>query len=286
MENPNEITQEGSKRSEAVLDESEKSKIFWREATKRFKIYKLKADKYLNELHIAFQVDTISKWIKEVDRLFESDIDKFLENNYLQGYLLELYQILVIKFTGDQFVYFLETKKIGYNFSAIKKSNFNECLIEDTAMRQNLNYQIIIAEITLLKKYFINTLNILEKSTGIKTHGFSSKLTEVQIKRLFDQLIGKYIDKTTNPDCFRAIFKNYPLPEYFEPVKWILKGKKNQPHKTALREFLNLILEKIPNQKDIDVCIADIYGKPIHLAKPKKEPNTDYWTAEFMKMLS
>lgn len=51
--------------------------------------------------------------------------------------------------------------------------------------------------------------------------GFQSSLTEEQIQSLFDQLKGKYIDINTNPDHFKAMFKNESLPVLFKSVTWI-----------------------------------------------------------------
>jgi len=49
--------------------------------------------------------------------------------------------------------------------------------------------------------------------------GFQSTLTPLQIETLFEQLKDSYIDKNTNPDYFKAIFKNEPLPDSFKPIK-------------------------------------------------------------------
>jgi len=124
-------------------------------------------------------------------------------------------------------------------------------------------------------------------STGIKTNlqGFHSYLTLSQIETLFEQLKGNYIAENTNPDHFKAIFKNEPLSAGFEHVKWILLSRNDKPHKTALREFLKIAFGKVPSQKTIDVYISDKKGNPIKLAKPKKEANTEYWTDIFKKMI-
>lgn len=51
--------------------------------------------------------------------------------------------------------------------------------------------------------------------------GFNSSLADEAIQTLFEQLKGNYIDKNTNPDHFKAIFNDEPLPDGFNYVEWI-----------------------------------------------------------------
>ena len=116
----------------------------------------------------------------------------------------------------------------------------------------------LINAITLhkYKEFLLKELNKIQTSTkgntGNKTNlkGFQSILNDKKTETLFEQLKGSYIDKSTDEDCFKAIFKNEALPDgkTFEPVKWILLNRKKQPHKTALRELLTLVTGKSPDQ--------------------------------------
>ncbi len=73
--------------------------------------------------------------------------------------------------------------------------------------------------------------------------GFQSSLTDPQIQTLFELLKGSYIDKNTNPDHFKAIFRNKPLPKDIK-IQWIDKGKtRHEPNKQTLFEFLYLLKE-------------------------------------------
>ena len=97
--------------------------------------------------------------------------------------------------------------------------------------------------------------------------GFKSSLTDEQKEKLYNQMQGNYIDGNLNH--FKAIFINEVLPFKFEKVKWIKLNRKKEPHKTALREFLTLVLGYSPDQKTLNSCISDSNGNNIQLAKPK-----------------
>jgi len=127
--------------------------------------------------------------------------------------------------------------------------------------------------------------NLKSNIRSISNSGFQSSLEPPQIENLFNSLInGDYIDKNTNPDHFKAVFKNEPLPEGFKPIKWILLNNKKQPHKTALREFLTLALGKSPDRVTINTCFIDSKGRNIQLAKPKVKEFLNYYS-NFEKML-
>jgi hypothetical protein len=52
-----------------------------------------------------------------------------------------------------------------------------------------------------------------------KISGFESSLSTIQIKNLFNSLKGKYIEQSTTPEHFKAIFSNEKLPDGFKPIK-------------------------------------------------------------------
>jgi hypothetical protein len=68
----------------------------------------------------------------------------------------------------------------------------------------------------------IESLNPKRAKISLNT-GFQSSLPDEQIQNLFDQLKCKYIDRNTNQDNFKAIFKNEPLPAGFIPIKRVKK---------------------------------------------------------------
>lgn len=105
-----------------------------------------------------------------------------------------------------------------------------------------------------------------EDTTKTVLTGFQSSLSDKQLDDLYSKM-GNYFDAT--PANFKAIFTNEALPFKFEKVKWIKLNRKKEPHKTALREFLTLVLDYSPDQKTLNSCISDSNGNNIQLAKPK-----------------
>ncbi len=112
---------------------------------------------------------------------------------------------------------------------------------------------------------------------------FKTKLTDLQLNHFFEYLKIECIDKNTSYNLFRAVFngKGYASNE---KIKWILLNKKKVPHKSALREFLELTIDGKPTQKIIDNWFSDVKGEPIKLAKPKKGEYSNYFS-DFEKAL-
>jgi len=77
-----------------------------------------------------------------------------------------------------------------------------------------------------------------------KAKGLYSTLTDDQIETLFELLKGKFFDINTNPDHFKAIFKNEPLPAGFIPIKRVKKFTN-----TLLAYFIYELFQK-ENQSD------------------------------------
>jgi len=106
----------------------------------------------------------------------------------------------------------------------------------------------LLVSYEIISKNFIDLLVIKEKEVDDDEKstltGFQSTLTLPQIETLFEQLKGSYIDENTNPDHFKAIFKNEPLPNDFEPVKWIDKSRtRHENNIQTLYELLYLLKE-------------------------------------------
>jgi hypothetical protein len=89
--------------------------------------------------------------------------------------------------------------------------------------------------------------------------GFQSSLIDGQIQSLFDQSKGKYIDISTNPDHFKAIFKNEPLPAGFIPIKRVKKFTN-----TLLAYFVFELFYK-ENQTDYWHIATNCFDKAKHL---------------------
>ncbi len=106
---------------------------------------------------------------------------------------------------------------------------------------------------------------------------FKTELSVTQLEEIYQSLIIKeYIDKNTGFNLFKAVFsgKDYASNE---KIKWILLNRTITPHKTALRELLELVIIGKPTQKIIDNWFSDVKGNPIKLSKPKKNEASNYY---------
>ena len=114
--------------------------------------------------------------------------------------------------------------------------------------------------------------------------GFQSSLTPQQIETLFEQLQGSYIDKNTNPNHFKAIFKNEALPDNCK-IQWLKSNvllaylikkifhndnylnvwaKAENIFEKDRRPIKNLVKSECNNpnpkwQSDIDIILKNIY---------------------------
>jgi len=144
------------------------------------------------------------------------------------------------------------------------------------------------AHLIVLVFYFYTQHNIayLQKEiAGLRDtgKGLNCLLSIEEKKKLYDGLIRKkIIDATENN--FIAAMTNEPLPLNFEKVKWILTGKENKPHKTALREFLDMYCKpthgkstNVPHQEEINRIFCDAGENPIILAKPTRGKPSNYY---------
>ena len=99
----------------------------------------------------------------------------------------------------------------------------------------------------------------LDDNSKSQSTGFQSSLTDEQIQRLFELLKGKYIDKNTNPDHFKAIFKNEPLPAGFISIIRVKKFTN-----TLLAYFVSELFYK-ENQSDYWHIAASCFDKAKNL---------------------
>jgi hypothetical protein len=111
--------------------------------------------------------------------------------------------------------------------------------------------------------------------------GFYSKFTESKQKEdLYYKMKGKYIDaELTN---FIAILTNETVPIGFDRVKWVRKWGKN-PHKTSLREFLELVViaPDVPlNNERVNALISDEKNNNIVLANQQATTSPDKYEIE------
>lgn len=136
---------------------------------------------------------------------------------------------------------------------------------------------LLKSEIELLEKITTTTSTSSSSSKNKEITGFQSSLTLSQIENLYKQLQGTYINTTI--ENFNLIFKDKQLPDNFIKIRWILLTIQNKPHKTALREFITLILKQQPKQSMIDNLFTDKKGNSIILAKPKKNEYSNYYNS-------
>jgi hypothetical protein len=101
------------------------------------------------------------------------------------------------------------------------------------------NMQVLMKLITCFEK--LEKMNFESEEKGVQ-----SKLRHKQLQTLFWKIGGIYINGITDVEHFMAICEDDILPIGFEPIKWTFLTSKKEPHKTAFREFLKLIYEKIP----------------------------------------
>jgi len=97
-----------------------------------------------------------------------------------------------------------------------KKQNSDFYFIQNIAY-ENKAKSYIMAEV------FIKYHEFLRKSPKqTNLIGLKSNLEPHQVEILYNQLIDNYIiDKHTNPNHFKAIFKDEPLPKDFIKIKWL-----------------------------------------------------------------
>lgn len=110
---------------------------------------------------------------------------------------------------------------------------------------------------------------------SLKVEGFDTSLTDDQISCLYEKMKGIYIEGDL--PCFQAIFKQETQMDNFTKIKWILPGRRGQPHKTALREFFKL-QDITPTQRIVSELITDKNGNEIELLKQKKGEYSTYYS--------
>lgn len=86
-----------------------------------------------------------------------------------------------------------------------------------------------------------------------------------------------YIDPKTTKEAFIAIFSGIDIDINFKRVTWICVNRKGTVNKTALREFLNLLMDKF-QKNTVPLCFVDKLGNPISLNKPKNNEYSNYYT--------
>ncbi len=154
--------------------------------------------------------------------------------------------------TGKKKYYFktidLETLTNGQLIGELCNKNIEELLLPSLL---KMKLQLIQDERTKMTEI----LNGLKVQTKTNKTGFVSILREDQIQSLFDQLKGKYIDKTTDPSHFKAIFRPGPLPPDYLPIK---KTKKCTG--TLLAYLISELFQK-ENQSDYWYIAENCFDK-------------------------
>ncbi len=156
--------------------------------------------------------------------------------------------------------------------------------LEDTSFFWNVHILVLVYQYLTLKR--ISCLrDRLQEFVDVGS-GLNCDLSPEQKRTMFSKLVeGKFIHERTTERNFIAAMTPDPLPNGFQKVKWILSGKEGNPHKTALREFLDMYCKptqgretNVPHQDDINRIFCDAGGSPIILAKPTKSKPSNYYT--------
>jgi len=123
----------------------------------------------------------------------------------------------------------------------------------------------------------INMLKLLDEAQNIKT-GFETKLSTDQKTDLYNIMKGQHYIEST-PENFKALLTAKIVPENYQKVRWILpsKSNSNSPHKSALNEFLELVISEPLNLKKIQDLVADKNGKSLKPIKPKPKERSNYY---------
>jgi len=122
----------------------------------------------------------------------------------------------------------------------------------------------------------IAALESKEKDKEIKVKSFSWTGSDEQKKELYEALKGAgYIDQRTTKEAFTAIFSGSEIDSNLHRITWIKENRKHTVNKTALREFLTLLLDKF-QEKIVPLFFIDKDKKPISLSKPKKREPSNY----------
>jgi hypothetical protein len=147
--------------------------------------------------------------------------------------------------------------------------------VMDATFPEDINDKIIITlnDFSITGNYSKDIVLIYPSDQQIS---FSWTASQAQKEALWEALKGAgYIDKGTTKEAFTAIFSGSEIDINLLPVTWICKNRKGTVNKTALREFLTLLLGKF-QEKIVPLCFIDINKYPISLNKPKKNEYSTY----------
>lgn len=180
---------------------------------------------FLNKVNLTFQKQVSMNWFSEV-----MDTHYFRTySNYINGIAVQHKGINTVDFAIRDYVKSFKAELLDI-FKRLDDTE--KVLFHNELLRQSKDEPIHFLDDSVIKtsnnkywielKEYIETLNITTpKVTKTDRIGFLSSLADSQIETLFELLKDKYIDSNTNPDHFKAIFKNERLPDSFDPVKWI-----------------------------------------------------------------
>lgn len=128
-----------------------------------------------------------------------------------------------------------------------------------------------------------NIIHIKDEGLSQSRSGLPSKLNPEQIEKLYKGLAGEYIDKKTSYEHFKAIFSLEKLPVGFIKIRWI-KEYRGDPHKSCLRELLNLAFNQTDIKRD-QFFFSDKQGKPFKLSKRKADRYTNRHRIKFENLI-
>lgn len=183
---------------------------------------------------------TNQRLLQIIENIFTKISNKKQDETLSENETIALWLNLKVLFIDSSFKLLLEvfkneTTEVYNNDCAIiigLKKRYETALLKENKINcfETFNFagkKLIVSKETSDKycreiiKILKDKLNIFEpeNETQNKSNlkGFQSSLTLLQKEKIFKQLKGSYIDKNTNPDHFKAIFKNEPL--------WIFRAK-------------------------------------------------------------
>ncbi len=174
---------------------------------------------------------------------------------------------------------YLSTGELKTYISERTKHYLNEMQEISSHRGKNQNANCLYNQMIWLLDYFknFNELNQMaseKQKPGVKS--FSWTGSQAQLEALCQALIdAKYIHHETTKEAFKSIFSGGEVSS-LNGVRWIKKNNKGGVNKTALREFLTLLLGKF-QEKTVPLCFLDINRKTISLNKPKADEYSTHY---------
>jgi len=190
-------------------------------AFRNHRLNELERDKY--ELEYTIQLGQQSSILRNYFNICNQKLNCPLLNELNVNHTNKEYFAIALNLINNEI-----PEKLNHEKKISNNVNINNDY-ENIELSNNLDFFYGILD--CIKNYFesyikqflpelIKEFSIIETNQQQTKKGFQSNLSDKQIESLFNQLInGNYIDKNTNENHFKAIFKNENLPNDFIPIK-------------------------------------------------------------------